>query len=162
MKRLPSMSLVVALAATVPGCGDTDPGAKIAQRDVYAGPMAFEHCVADWGNEELCKQRLDEEEAKKLAAAGHHGGGGGAIVPMFLYGPGYYGGVREVVHNGNKITPTATRAVQTAQFNPTTFRPASYSAPRPATSFSAGGRPSTAPVARGGFGSTGHGVSSGG
>ena len=155
MKRLPSMSLVVALAATVTGC-DTDPGAKVAQRDVYSGPQAFENCVADWGNTNLCQNRLDAEEAKKLAAAGH---GSGGMVPLFIYGPGYYGGVREVVHNGSTVTPTATRAVQTAQFN-SNFKPSGYSAPKPATSFSptSGGKP----VTRGIAGGTARSVSGGG
>lgn len=152
MKRLPSMSLVVALAATVSAC-DTDPGAKVVQRDVYSGPMALENCTADWGNEELCKQRLDEAETKRMAAAGHGGGGShGSVMPLFIYGPGYVGGVREVTHNGRTITPMTQRAVQTAQFSPSTFKPTGYTAPKP---------PGSA-VARGGWGSTGRAVSGGG
>lgn len=139
-KRLPSMSLVVALSATVAGC-DSDPGSQVAQRDVYSGPNAFENCVADWGNEELCKQRLNDEERK---AAGSSSGGGGGGSHVMIWGPGYYGGERTVSHGGNTYTPQTTRAERTAAFN-SQFKPTSFNAPRPATSVSS----------RGGFGATG-------
>ncbi len=70
-KRLPSMSLVVALSASVAAC-DSGPRDRPAQRDVYGGPKALENCIADWGTAELCKQPLTEEEKKKAVSSAPH------------------------------------------------------------------------------------------
>jgi hypothetical protein len=137
------MSLVVALSAGVAAC-DSGPGGGTAQRDVYAGPNALQNCIADWGNEELCKQQLSDEEKKKLG--GHSRGAPG----VFLWGPSYFGANRTVTHKGVTYTPTATHAVRTAAFDGN-LRPVSFSAPRPAGT-----------SARGGFGATGSGVGTSG
>lgn len=133
MKRLPSMALVVALGATVAGC-DSDPGEKVVQRDVYSGPNALENCIADWGNEALCAKQLDAAQAKQVAAAGQGGGSGGAPSIIF-WGPGYMGSDRATLHNGQTVTPSATRATQTAAFAPQPgggYKPVSFTAPKPA------------------------------
>lgn len=107
MKRLPSMSLVVALGATVGAC-DADPGAQVTQRDVYTGAHALENCIADWGNQDLCKQQLSKDDAHRVASANRSGGGSH---PVFLfmnggtpsygyYGPSYAPGNRSATYNG--------------------------------------------------------------
>lgn len=163
------MTLVAALAATVGGC-DSDPGAQIAgQRDVYTGPHAFQDCVADWGNEQLCQQRLDKEDAKRLAEANKASGHSNFI---FLYsgGYGYYGpsyspGTRSTVYNGQTYAPSMARATQTAAFTDLAHgaRPAAFTKPHPmgvrTSSFAPNmtSRPVFRPTATrfGGFGATG-------
>lgn len=145
--RAPTLTLLAALSASLGGC-DSDPGERAVQRDVYSGPNAFENCVADWGNEALCQQRLNDEEKKKLAANNPHAGSPG----VFIFGPGYSGADRYVTHNGVTYTPSTQKATNTAKFN-SSYRPTSFSAPRPAYS----GTPSS----RSGFGATGRGMSTG-
>jgi hypothetical protein len=130
-KRLPSMSLVVALSAGVAAC-DSGP----VQRDVYSGPQALQNCIADWGNVELCKQHLSDDEKKKVVSS-HPPSSGHSV---FLWGPSY-GADRKATRNGVTYTPTATHATRTATLDGN-MRPVSFSS------------------ARGGFGATGHGVGS--
>ncbi len=147
-KRLPSMSLVVALSATVAACDD--PTDLASQRDVYSGPTAFEDCVADWGNPDLCRQQLTDAEKKEVAASG-----GGAGHTVFLWGPQYTGYDRFTNYNGVRYEPKATHATRSAWFRPSSSSGAKsmgFAAPKPAYSVSS----------RGGFGSTGRGFSVGG
>ena len=140
-KRLPSMSLVVALAAGVAAC-DSGQSDRTTQRDVYGGPKALENCIADWGNADLCKQTLTKEEGKKLAnSTTTHSRSPG----FFFLGPGFFGGNRTVTHQGVPYTPTANRAVSTARVD-SNLRPVSFGTPHP---------PGVS--ARGGFGNTGRG-----
>lgn len=158
------MSLVVALAATVGAC-DADPGAQVAQRDVYTGPRAFENCVADWGNADLCNKRLSAEDAKRMAEANRQSGGG----PIFLYTNGYgifgpsYSGTRSTVVDGKAYTPTLNRSSQVAAFHGPAApgaKPAAFSRPRP-MGVTTTSRPMSV-ASRGGFGATGRGFSGGG
>jgi hypothetical protein len=146
-KKLPSMALVAALGAglSLSGCGSEG---ELMQRDVYTGPDAREKCVADWGNPELCEKRPDDEA--KSEQQRHDGGP--AIVPFpapGYYGPGYYGNNRTASHNGVNYTPSATRADRTAQFSPSSSKPVSVTAARPAGASSS---------VRGGFGAAGRAV----
>jgi hypothetical protein len=130
-KRLPSMTLVVALSAGVAACDNNSAG-RTLQRDVYAGPEALQNCIADWGTAELCKQPLSDEDKKKLGTSSFTSGAHNVL----LWGPGYFGSNRTAAHNGVWRTPTTTHAVRTAQWKG--GAPVSFSAP-----------------ARGGFGGTG-------
>lgn len=56
-RRPPDLALACALAATVAGC-DTDPGAKVVQRDVY---QSLSDCVIDWGSVDLCQQQMADD-----------------------------------------------------------------------------------------------------
>lgn len=146
------MSLVVALSATVAGCDD--PANQTAQRDVYSGPNAFENCVADWGNEELCKRQLDEAERKAAASVPTSGASGGGGSHVMLWGPTYYGADRQVYHRGQYYAPTSTRAERTAAFNNIgggSVKPSSFGGAKPA-----------AYVPRGGFGGAGRSFGGGG
>lgn len=185
-RSLRGRALLVALAATVAGC-ESDPGAQVVQRDVYVGPDALERCMADWGSQELCQKQLDDAEKKKLAEAAHSGGGGGAM-PIFvntfgggyqpaLYGPAYASGNRSVVHNGKPVVPVKNGGIRTAMFsgvNPAS-QPLRFGAPKQPSPAAWAQRafakqpPVSVPsparsvsVSRGGFGSTGAGISSGG
>lgn len=165
MKKISQLSLVVLLAGTVAACDATDhtkeqSGQKIGQRDVY---NSLEDCVADWGDTELCTQQMKEarEHAEKMAAAQAKSGGSvPAILPIF-WGPTYYGDTRSVTHNGREYTPTSSKATRTANvFNgPNGARTISYAAPPTVTKSASG---ATTTVSRGGFGSTGAGMSSAG
>ena len=157
-RRSPAPALTLLAALTATAC-DSDPGEKVVQRDVYSGPHALENCVADWGNEELCKKQLDDAEKKQLAASSPHTGGG--IAPsIFVWGPGYSGSDRAVSHNGQTITPATQRAVQTAAFargvTPagSAVRPVAFNMPKPAGV-------SSGFTSRGGFGATGRAVGGG-
>ena len=151
-RRPPDLALACALAATVAGC-DTDPGAKVVQRDVY---QSLSDCVIDWGSVDLCQQQRAEAEAKAKEVAAHgggSGGGGSAIPSIIFFGPSYTG-ERAVTHNGNTLRPTTSRATQTAAF--TKMAPnvkPTFSAPKPA-GWSA--------PSRGGWGGAGHSMTSGG
>jgi hypothetical protein len=173
LKRLPTMSLAVLLATTVAGC-DSDPGAQVAQRDVYTGPNALENCVADWGDEALCGKRISEEEVKHLREA-NAGSGGGGVMPIFLgmpgggygvYGPDYGSGARSVSHNGRTFTPTLDRSTQSAGFARTApGSPRSSLLHGVSTARPPGTVTTSRPVAitrTAGFGSTGRGFSGGG
>ena len=158
------MSLVVALSATVTTGCDPDPGAQIAQRDVYVGPHAFESCVADWGNADLCNKRLTAEDAKRMAEANRSGGSGGPVILYSggygTYGPAYSGSDRAVVHNGQTVKPSLNRATRMAAFQGPAApgaKPAAFTKPRPM-----GVTTTSRPVnvsSRGGFGATGRGMS---
>ncbi len=116
-KLLPSMGLVIALGATtLAGC-ESDPGAEVAQRDVYSGPDAFQDCVADWGNADLCKDQLDAA-AKQAAGAPAPGTAGSNVV--FLWGPSYVPSIygRSVNYGGHTYTPSSYRARNAASFAP--------------------------------------------
>lgn len=166
-KRLPATTLMVALAATVSAC-DTDPGAQVAQRDVYTGPQAFENCVADWGNADLCNKRLTAEEAKKMAEAQRQAGGPNLLMIPYssgygYYGPSYSGAERSTVVNGQTYRPALNRSRQVAQFSgPASpgMKPSGWSKPR-AMGVTTTSRPISV-TSRGGFGATGRGFSGGG
>lgn len=149
----PAMALAAALAMTVAAC-DSDPGAQVTQRDVYSGPNALNDCVADWGNEELCKQQIDDAEKKRLAENAPGGAASHGANPIFIYGPGYIDGARTASHNGVSYTPTSQRATQSAAFKVSNsgVKPMGFSAPKAATPG----------VTRGGFGATGRGFGGGG
>ena len=147
-KKLPSMALVATLGAgiSLSGCGGEG---ELMQRDIYTGPDAREKCVADWGNPGLCEKQPDDQAKGEQQ---RHGGGHTIIpfpFPGAYFGPGYYGRDRTAFHNGVNYTPSTTRAARTAQFSPSSSRPVSVTAPRPA---------GTSSSLRGGFGAAGRAV----
>lgn len=179
-------ALLVALAASVAGC-ESDPGAQVVQRDVYVGPDALERCMADWGSQDLCQKQLDDAEKKRLAESVQNGAGGG-VMPVFvntfgggyhpaLYGPSYVSGNRSAVHNGKPVVPVKNSGLRTATFSGVSpaAQPLRFGAPRQPNPSAWAQRafakqpPVSVPsparsvvVSRGGFGSTGAGISSGG
>lgn len=154
-RNLPTMSIVIAVAATVGACNDQKP----AQRDAYT---SIGDCLADWRDYKLCQEMTEED---KRQAARSYGGGHS----FFYWGPTYYGSRGSHMSGGGYVAPLMNRARSTAQYN--SAKPA-FSAPAPAArpsynsyrpSYSSGSRstssPATAPASRGGFGATGRSVS---
>ena len=127
------------------GCSDVE---DAQQRDVYT---KFEDCMADWGQQELCVQ-LGQADAAQFAeeTTGVQGGGSGAHTILF-WGPHYYPSDRSVIHNGRTITPSRNSAMS---------RPFHVTERSSASAKTSASKPST--VSRGGFGSTGRGLSAGG
>lgn len=154
------VSLSAALATQLSGC--SDPADAHAQRDVYTGPDAVEKCIADWGDNDLCKQRISEEEAKALAAANRSNGSHGGIFIFPYSGYGVYGpsysGERAVSHNGTTVAPASNKASNVAAFKGTTTTPHTFTKPvgTTARSVTTSSSRTVTTTSRGGFGSTGH------
>lgn len=160
MKKVISLPLVVALAATVSACDMTGNDQVASQRDVY---KTLEDCVADWGDSELCEKQMADAKAeaeKKAAQSNSNGGSHVAIIPLF-FGPSYSPGDRYVYRNGERYIPTTSKASSTAAYFRNTktgvVSKPSFASPSKPT-FSSFSKPSGV-VSRGGFGSVGRGVS---
>ena len=141
LTRSVTIMLMLGVSGGVAGC-DVDPGGaeeRQVQKDIYTGSTrmeAFQKCVIDWGNEELCKELADKDAEKHVAAS--HGGGGGPGFIYYISGPGYYGD-RSVNYGGRRYAPTTSNAMKVAAFSPSTGKFSGLHAPS----------------VRGGFGATG-------
>lgn len=137
-KPLPTMALVVAVAATVGACSDQKP----AQRDAY---RSIGDCLADWKDYKLCKDMTEDERQQ----ANRSGGAGG----FFYWGPHYYG-TRSVFSGGSNYVPSTNRSQSTATYSTSKPTASPSFAPRTPSASPV----SSTPTSRGGFGATGRGV----
>lgn len=149
-KRSASVTLLAALG-TLSACDDAP-----KERDVYLGANAVGDCIEDWGSKGLCDKRLTQEDANRIA----HSSGGSHPVYIYnsgwgVYGPSYSPGARVVTSGSRTYAPTASRAVNVAQFSGTRL-----------TTFTSAAKPTSVPsvplMSRSGFGATGRGISTGG
>ena len=140
-KRSTAITLVLAGSATLAGCGS-----PVEQRDAYA---SLNDCVKDWNNAAQCAPVKD-----------------GRYSSSYFYGPPYFGS--SLTDGRPRPSANAMDAVRLASGGSSSSGSRSWFGSSSSSSFSSSSRPSSSSshassgTSRGGFGSTGHSMSSSG